>query len=81
MSGAFDSTDDRRTENSVVRHQYRELSPEEKATMGWLKDTGEAFIKECDSLTGVRPDGARALAIAKTKMEEAVMWAVKGLTS
>lgn len=40
-----------------------------------IKDQGLEFTIFCDSL-----GSTRELALAKTKMEEAVMWAVKHLT-
>ncbi len=70
-----DSTSDDRTVNNVMRHAYRVLSDEEKAAMQKIKDMGlemHAFIEGL----GV----SREIAIAKTKIEEAVMWAVKHLT-
>lgn len=71
----MDSTSDERTVNNVVRHEYRVLTDAEKARMLLLKDLGAAFIKACDEIPAMRETS-----IAKTKMEEAVMWAVKGLT-
>lgn len=71
----IDSESDQRTANNTVRHKYRELSDAEKAQMLELKDLGAAFINTCDSV-----GGSRELSIAKTKMEEAVMWAVKHVT-
>lgn len=68
------STSDERTTNSV-RHQYRVLSEEEKATMAEIKDKGLEFLNLLDRLAQ-----DRETALARTKIEEAVMWAVKGLT-
>lgn len=72
----IDSTDDGRVENSPMRHQYRVLSDEEKARMAAIKTKGQELldlIAECG--------GSRELSIARTKTEEAVMWAVKYVTS
>ena len=74
MAAKIDSTDDARAENSPVRHAYRVLSEEEKARVAALKDHGQAFL---DSIAS---DQGREFALARTKIEEAVMWAVKGLT-
>ncbi|WP_424360260.1 DUF7681 family protein [Methylocystis parvus] len=71
-----DSASDARTANNGVRHQYRVLSDEEKAAMVALKDLGAAFLEKIDAL-----GQSREYSIAKTKIEEAVMWAVKGLTA
>lgn len=70
------SNSDERTVNNVMRHEYRVLTDEEKFYMQKLKDDGLAFILMLDSL-----GAKREYSIAKTKVEEAVMWAVKGLTS
>lgn len=70
-----DSTSDERVINNVMRHQYRVLSAEEKEQMKQIKDLGLKFHEELDSI-GV----SRELSLAKTKIEEAVMWAVKHIT-
>jgi hypothetical protein len=59
----------------VMRKTYRPLTNEEAAQMTTIKTYGEDFVTYCESL-GV----SRELSLAKTKMEEAVMWAVKHLT-
>ena len=71
-----DSTSDERTINNVMRHGYRVLSDAEKAQMQKVKDDGLAFWELIDSI-----GGSRELSIAKTKVEEAVMWAVKHVTA
>jgi hypothetical protein len=69
------SESDDRTVNNVVRHEYRVLSDMEKGQMKALKDAGLAFIGMVDAC-----GTEREFSIAKTKIEEAVMWAVKGVT-
>jgi hypothetical protein len=71
-----DSTSDARTVNNTMRHAYRVLTDEEKAAMQKVKDDGLAFHELVDSL-----GSSRELSLAKTKIEEAVMWAVKHLTA
>lgn len=71
----IDSASDERVNNNVVRHEYRTLSDEEKMLMKALKDHGQDFIKLIN-LAGK----SREYSLAITKIEEAVMWAVKGLT-
>lgn len=71
-----DSTSDERTVNNTMRHAYRVLSDEEKAAMQEVKDMGLAFHDRITSL-----GNSRELSLAKTKVEEAVMWAVKHITA
>lgn len=67
-----DITSDARTVNNVMRHAYRVLSEEEKTTMQVVKDKG-LELHELISHIG----SSRELSLANTKVEEAVMWAVK----
>lgn len=71
-----DSTSDARTVNNVMRHAYRVLTDDEKATMQKIKDDGLAMHDYFASI-----GNSRELSIAKTKIEEAVMWAVKHVTA
>lgn len=71
-----DSASDARTANNAVRHQYRVLTEAEKISMTEIKDTGALFLQLLDFMPP-----SREISIAKTKIEEAVMWAVKGLTA
>lgn len=76
MTDIVDSASDHRTVNNVMRHGYRVLTDDEKAVMQKIKDDGLAFHEYLSSL-----GGSRELALAKTKVEEAVMWAVKHITA
>lgn len=76
MTDYVDSASDERTANNAVRHQYRVLTEQEKASMLLIKDWGVDFLRLIDTAV---PEG-RERSLAKTKVEEAVMWAVKGLT-
>lgn len=69
------STSDERTVNNVMRHAYRVLSDDEKAQMQKIKDMGLDFHNFIESV-----GQSRELSLAKTKVEEAVMWAVKHVT-
>lgn len=71
----MNSTDDKRTINNVMRHEYRILSDVEKAQMKRFKDLGLEFFTACEE-TGK----SRELSVAKTQIEDAVMWAVKHVT-
>ena len=70
-----DSTSDDRTVNNVMRHAYRVLSDDEKAQMQAIKDEGLKFHDLVESI-----GGSREMSLAKIKIEEAVMWAVKHIT-
>lgn len=69
------STSDERTVNNTMRHKYRVLSDAEKENMSAIKDAGLAFHNMVSGL-----GNSRETSIAKTKIEEAVMWAVKHIT-
>lgn len=86
-----DSASDARTANNAVRHQYRVLSDAEKAQMVAVKDKGAEFLALLDDLQPAPlpfgEDGmamgicCRELMIARERIEEAVMWAVKHITA
>lgn len=76
-STMVNSQSDERTVNNTMRHQYRVLSDKEKEAMVAVKDFGLGLIEVIDRCV---PKGREA-SLAKTKVEEAVMWAVKGLTA
>jgi hypothetical protein len=69
------SESDDRVVNNVVRHEYRVLNETEKRQMLEIKDMGLAFIEKCNEV-----GKSRELSLAITKIEEAVMWAVKHIT-
>lgn len=75
MSEHVQSTSEERTVNNVMRHAYRVLSNDEKAQMQKIVDMGLAFHNYIESV-----GTSRELSLAKTKIEEAVMWAVKHVT-
>jgi hypothetical protein len=72
---AISSASDERTINNTVRHQYKVLNDTEKLQMLTVKDQGLMLLNFIDKL-----GSKREYSIAKTKIEEAVMWAVKGIT-
>lgn len=75
MNRTVDSASDDRTVNNVMRHEYRVLSDDEKAAMKRVKDIGLDFHTMIGEI-----GQSRELSLAKTKVEEAVMWAVKHIT-
>jgi len=74
----FDSADDRRAGQTgdVLRREYRTLTPQEQANLRAIKDQGEVLL----ALIAKTPP-SREASIARTKVEEAVMWAVKHITA
>lgn len=70
------STSDERTVNNVMRHAYRVLTDDEKKAMQDIKDKGLEMHQLFEKL-----GTSRELSVAKTKIEEAVMWGVKHLTA
>jgi hypothetical protein len=58
-----------------MRQTYRELNADEKENLKAFKDLGQQFYIHCDA-----QNPSREISIAKTKIEEAVMWAVKHIT-
>lgn len=79
-----DSTADNRTVNNVMRHEYKVLTDTEKEQMRLIKDQGMLFYNLLHSIGVSDPASnqlaSRELSIAATKIEEAVMWAVKHIT-
>jgi hypothetical protein len=63
----------------VTRAIHRELTDRERSDVLRVKAAGEVFLAALDQ---VQPEGRnqREIALARTKVEEAVMWAVKGIT-
>lgn len=62
--------------NNVMRHEYRELSDPEKDLVVLVKDRGLEFYTLLENM-----GQSREISIAKTKIEEAVMWATKHITN
>jgi hypothetical protein len=75
MSDRIPSESDERQVNNTMRHQYRVLNDVEKRQMTEIKDIGLHFHSYLDGV-----GSSREMSIAKTKIEEAVMWAVKHIT-
>ncbi len=73
---SVERTSSDRIVNNMMRHQYRILNDVEKASLSAIKDQGSAFLDTISAL-----GGSRELSIAKTKIEEAVMWTVKHITA
>lgn len=59
------------------RHAYRQLGEGEKQAMDAIKDMANSLYVYLDETLV----GSREKALAITKLEECVMWAVKGVTA
>ena len=62
----------------------RDLTESEKADIRLIREAGADFLNRLDTVASHYPADsrpARELALAKTKLEEAVMWASKGIGS
>jgi hypothetical protein len=81
MDQTMKSTDDKRVNASGIRNKYRELSLDERNTVDNVKDLGQQLWDLIDSIPQNRDGTGRSVALAKTKLEEAVMWAVHAVTS
>jgi len=62
--------------DDVTRKQYRELSDAEKTAMLNVKKAGDALLDAINEGC----NGPREGALARTNCEQAIMWAVKGIT-
>ena len=71
----YSATSDERVKNNVMRHEYKILTDKEKDQMKKIKDMGLDFHEYLGTI-----GNSRELSLAKTKIEEAVMWAVKHVT-
>ena len=63
----------------VFRSQYRELTDLEKATLFEMKSRADLLWNMFDLASKTGADG-RMIALAKTNLEQSVMWAVKAVT-
>jgi hypothetical protein len=59
----------------VMREKYRALSEREMQAIHTIKDKAALLYEVLDSV-----GQGREFSLAKTKLEEAVMWATKGIT-
>lgn len=75
MTEKINSTSDDRVKNNVMRHEYKVLTDDEKLRMQKIKDMSLEFYELLDDI-----GDSRELSLARTKIEEACMWAVKHIT-
>ena len=67
----------------TFRKEYKELSSDQKDDVADLKDYAEAMLKKMNDVVPdeERSERSRQMSIARTKLEECVMWAVKAATA
>lgn len=63
----------------TFRKEYKTLSNDQEAYVSLFKDRAEELLHEFNCAAFLNPD-SRYLALAKTALEESVMWAVKSIT-
>lgn len=64
--------------SDTFHKKYRKLNEKEEILMESIKVAAED-IERLFSLVKT-PDSGREISLAKTKLEESIMWAIKGLT-
>lgn len=66
----------------TFRKNYTTLTDEQKAQMDVIKDRAVLLLDEMNNAVPQeeRSERSRCMAIARTNLEQAVMWAVKGVT-
>jgi len=63
----------------TFRKEYKPLSDDQKAYLNLFKERAEALFNEFDAANFLNPD-MRSMSIAKTNLEQSIMWAVKSIT-
>lgn len=64
--------------SDTFRKTFRELTETEKENMKKIKEAAE-FLEDLFNTVNT-PDMGREISLAKTNLEQSVMWAVKGIT-
>lgn len=67
----------------TFRKEYKPLTDEQKEHMNVVKNTAELLLESFNNAVPAeeRSERSRCMAVARTNLEQAVMWAVKGITS
>lgn len=68
----------------TFRKEYKPLTEEQKTQMELIKTKAEELMRVLDlntPLPGVNGVAGRCMSIAKTELETAIMWAIKGVTA
>ncbi len=69
--------------SDTFRKEYKPLTDEQKTQMADVKAAADNLLDIMNQIVPgeERSERSRCLAIARTNLEQAVMWAVKGITS
>lgn len=67
----------------TFRKKYTPLNDKQILTVEEIKTMAEHLLREMDDAVpvGERSERGRCMAIARTTLETAIMWAVKGITT
>ena len=79
LKGMLNATGAQRTDNNVVRHEYRQLNDVEKTQIGEVKDRAADFILFLQE-TALYQSGNRDMQLAVDHIEDAAMRAVRAIT-
>lgn len=69
--------------NDVFRKEYTPVTEQNQMHIGSIKSSAERLLEDLNNAidTTERSEASRCMAIAKTNLEQSIMWAVKGITS
>jgi hypothetical protein len=66
---------------NVFRQKYKALDDSTKSWMISFKEQAQTLYDNFDSCISAMPDSdRRMMALAKTNLEQAIMWAIKSIT-
>jgi len=63
----------------TFRKEYKPLSDDQLAYVGLFKEKAQELMNEFNEVGFLQPN-ARYMSLAKTALEESVMWSVKAIT-
>lgn len=66
--------------SDTFRKEYRQLNEDQKNDVQLIKTYAEDLFRKLENAGQNYSIDARAMAIAKTNLEQCVMWAVKAIT-
>jgi len=63
----------------TFRREYKQLSDSHKSHMNLIKEYADELLSKIEETESLNPD-KRMIALAKTNLEQSVMWAIKAIT-